>query len=344
MKKNKQNVELILLDKCTLQSLNDEDLKIVSKHKLLVPEIFLIENLKRTETINKLSKLKSSYWIEHWTILAKNNLLGQSVTINQEDLRKITDDPVEVKKQVKLAKKAAKEYDELPQKLIEQSQLDLSPKGSKNRVIDSVRKQTRAYLPDNKITDEDISKIVANTWRETKNILTVPHSDWKTISQSVINDLDNKPIQEEHRHLKENERAYICNAAWLDFACLYFQTTESEKSQIFNRWNEESHQCLKYFAPYAYYFLALEFTISWHIRKSKGNHKREILRDLGYLYYAHYTNVTFHTCDRQLKDTIEKIPFLNHIREEMVYFYNDEEQRPGKLNKSDWLNRLKSTN
>ena len=340
MEKSKQNVKLILLDKCTFQSLKDEELKIVSKHKLLVPDIFLIENLKRTETINKLSKLKNSYWIEHWSILAKNNLLAQSATITQEDIRKITDDPIELKKQAKLAKKTAKEYDELPPKLIEQSVLDLSPKGSKNRVIDSVINQIRAHFPDNKITDDEISRIVANTWRKTKNILTVPHSHWKTISQSVINDLDNKPIEEEHRHLKESERTYICNAAWLGFACLYFQTTESEKSQIFNRWNEKFHQHLKYFAPYTYYVLALEFTISWHIRKSKGNHKREILRDLGYLYYAGYTNVTFHTCDRQLKDTIEKIPFLNHIQKKMVYFYNDEENRPGELNKSNWLNKL----
>ena len=65
------------------------------------------------------------------------------------------------------------------------------------------------------------------------------------------------------------------------------------------------------------------------------------MRDLNYLYYAHFTNVTFHTCDRKLKETIEKIPFLKRIQEKMVYFNNDEEQRQGELNKSDWLNMLK---
>lgn len=159
----------------------------------------------------------------------------------------------------------------------------------------------------------------------------------------MINDLDNKPIREEHRHLKENERTYICNAAWLDFVCYYFQTIESEKLQIFNRWQEKFCQSLKYFASYAYYLLALEFTIACHITKSKGNHKREIMRDLGYLYYTNCTNVAFHTCDRKLKDTIQKIPFLKYTQEKMVYFYNDEVKRDGELNKSDWLKLLKDT-
>ena len=66
------------------------------------------------------------------------------------------------------------------------------------------------------------------------------------------------------------------------------------------------------------------------------------MRDLRYLYYAHYDNVTFHTCDRRLKDTIQKIPFLKHIQKTMVYFYNDEVERDGALNKSDWLKLLQN--
>ena len=158
-----------------------------------------------------------------------------------------------------------------------------------------------------------------------------------------MDDLNNKPIREEDRLLKESERSYIRNKEWLDFACLFFQTTEKEKIQIFKRWEEKYHQNLKYFASYTYYVLALELTIALRIIKSKGSYKREIMRDLGYLYYANCKNVTFHTCDRQLKDTAEKIPFLKHIQEKMVYFYNDEEQRPGELNRSDWLKMLKNT-
>ena len=263
---------------------------------MLVPDIFLIENFKKTETINKICQLENTYGIDHWSVLAKGDLLGQGIAITQGDIREITDDPVKLKKQVKLAKQIAKEYDEWPKKLIARSLLDLSPKGSKHRVTDNVKSLVRTYSPHSEITDDEISRMVSDIWRKTKNILTVPHSDWKTISQSMINHLDNKPIEEEHRHLKENERAYICNAAWLDFACEYFQTTGSEKSQIFDRWQEKFRQPLRYFASYAYYILALEFTISWHITKSKGNYKREIMRDLRYLYYAHYDNVTFHTC------------------------------------------------
>ncbi len=342
MKKDNQNPELILLDKCTFQSLKSEELEIASKHKLLIPEIFLIENLKRPETINKICQLENTYAIDPWYVLGKKDLLGQGITINQGDARQITDDPVKLKEQVALAKKIAKEYDELPKKLIKQS-IDFSWKGSKNRVAKDIKNQLGRDLTAKELTDDQINRLVNDLWRETKNILTVSHSDWRIISQTVINDLNNKPIREEHRHLKENERTYICNAEWLHFACQYFQTTESEKSQIFNRWQEKFCQSLKYFASYAYYLIALEFTISWHITKSKGNHKREIMRDLGYLYYANCTNVTFHTCDRHLRDTIEKIPFLKRIQEKMVYFYNDEENRPGELNKSDWLKLLKDT-
>ena len=342
MPKNSENLELILLDKCTIQSLTNEELEIVSGHKTLVPGILLIENLKREETISKLSKLENTYWIDHWSRLAISDLLGQEIEMNQADVTEMIEDSTELKKHVKLAKKTAKAYDEWPKKLMKGS-LDLSSKGSKNWIVEGVKDQLRTYPLDREITDDEIIRIVDNLWKETKNILTIPHSDWEAISRSVINDLDNKRIKEEHRHLKENERTYICNMAWLDFACQYFQTTQSEKSKIFNRWVEKFHQNLKYFAPYAYYLLALEFTISWHIRKSKGNYKREIMRDLEYLYYAHYTNVTFHTCDRRLKDTIHKIPFLKHMQEKMVYFYNDEEQRPGELNKSDWLEMLKYT-
>ena len=342
MEKNNQNPELILLDKCTFQSLKDEELKIVSKHNILVPDIFLIENFKRKETLNKICRLENTHGIDNWYALAKRDLLGQGITIIQEGVREITDDPVKLKEQMKLAKQIAKQYDEWPKKLIKQS-IDFSSKGSKNRVVEGVKNQVRTYLPDREITDNEISRMVNNIWRKTKNILTVPHSDWRTISKLVINDLDNKPMREEHRHLKEAERAYVCNAAWLDFTCRYFQTTESEKSQIFNRWQESFRQHLKYFAPYAYYLLVLEFTMSWHITKSKGNHKREIVRDLRYLYYANLTNVTFHTCDRHLKETIQKIPFLKHIQEKMVYFYNDQVKRDGELNKSDWLTLLKNT-
>lgn len=226
MKNNDQNLEFILLDKCTFQSLKDEELEILSKHKLLVPDIFLIENLKRTETINKICKLENTYRIDHWNMLAKNDLLGQGVTVTQEDLTKITDDPISLKKQMKLAKQIAKEYDDRPKKLIEQSLLDLSPKGSKHRVIEGIKNRLRTFSPDRQITDDEIGRIVDNMWSKNKNILTASHSDWESISQLVINHLDNKPIEEKHRHLKENERTYICNAAWLDFACYCFQTTE----------------------------------------------------------------------------------------------------------------------
>ena len=178
--------------------------------------------------------------------------------------------------------------------------------------------------------------------KRTESIFSITHDDWEKLSQIVIDDLNNKPIRPENRHLKESERSYIRNKEWLDFVCLYFQTTEEEKTQIFKRW-EKCPQHLKYFAPYAYYVLALELTIALRVMKSKGSYKREIMRDLGYLYYANLTNVTFHTCDRQLKETIQKIPFLKHIQEKMVYFYNDEVKRDGELNKSDWLKLLKNT-
>ena len=98
MPKNNQNLELILLDKGTIQSLKPEELKVISKYKILVPSIVLIENLKREETINKISKLKNTYYIEHWNDLGKNSLLGQKIMISQADLTEITDDPDELRK------------------------------------------------------------------------------------------------------------------------------------------------------------------------------------------------------------------------------------------------------
>lgn len=205
-----------------------------------------------------------------------------------------------------------------------------------------IRNEIKTNYPSIEITDEMI-EMAETEFKRKKSLFTAIHADWEYLSQLTINDLDNKPIRPENRHLRESERAYVRNKEWLDFACTLFQTTEEEKTQIFKRWEEKHHQNLKYFAPYAYYVLALELTIALRVIKSKGSYKREIMRDLGYLYYANCANVTFHTCDHQLKDTIEKIPFLRHIQEKMVYFYNDEEQRPGELNKSDWLKILKNT-
>lgn len=337
MDKDTQNLKLILLDKCTIQSLNSENLKIVSKHKILVPDIVLIENLKRTETVNKLSKLGDTYWVEHWSKLARNDLLGQKIEITQDDLKGIIDDSKELKKQVKLAKKVAKEFDKIPQRLL-QTNIDLSNKYIMRQIISEFKRlYPNVEIPDHVIETTKIEM------KSKRSIFNIAHNDWESISQLIINELGNKPIRPENRHLKESDRTFLRNNEWLEFACGYFQTTDEQKAQIFKRWEEEKHQNLKYFAPYAYYILALELTIGTHIIKSKGNHKLEIMRDMGYLYYAHFTNVTFHTCDHQLKKTIEKIPFLKRIQEKMVWFYNDEVQRPGELNRSDWLKTLKNT-
>lgn len=337
MDKDTQDLELILLDKCTIQSLNSENLKVVSKHNILVPDITLIENLKRNETIDKLSKLENTYWVEHWSRLAKDDLLGRKIEIIQTDLKEIIDNPKELKKQVELAKKVAKEFDKIPQRYL-QTGIDLSYKNNFNFVTSRLREHYPLLKIPNNVNEKTKAEM-----KKKKSLFNITHDDWESISQFVINDLDNKPIRPENRHLKEHERTKIRNREWIDFACNYFGTTEQERSQVIKRWTERRHQNLKYFAPYAYYILALKLTIGLHIIKSKGHYKREIMRDLGYLYYAHFTNVTFHTCDRQLKETIHEIPFLKRIQEKMVYFYNDEEQRPGELNRSDWLNILKNT-
>ena len=337
MPKNSQDSELILLDKCTIQSLTNEELKIISKYKLLVPSIVLIENLKREETIKKISKLKNTYYIAHWNDLARNNLLGREITISQGDITEITDDPVKLRELVKLAKEIAKKYDKFPEEL-RQMNIDLSIKNNMNSAVEKWEEDH----PNRKIPD-NIIKETKDEMKRTKSIFSISEADWKEMSEFIVNDLNNKRIRREDRHLKENERIRKCNERWLLFACRHFQTTEAEKIQIFKRWREEFHHPLIFFAPYAYYVLALELTIGLRIIKSGGSYKREIMRDLEYLYYANIPNVTFHTCDRQLKDTIEKISFLNHIQEKMVYFYNDKEQRPGKLNKSDWLKMLKTS-
>lgn len=337
MPKNNQDLELILLDKCTIQSLKPDELEIVSQHNILVPNIVLIENLKREETINKISKLKNTYYIAHWNDLAKNNLLGQEITMSRADITEITDDPVELKKLVKFAKKKGKEYDQFPEELL-QMNIDLS---IKNNMNSTVAKWEEDH-PNRKIPDNIIQETKDEMKRE-KSIFSISEADWKEMSEFIIDDLNNKRIKREDRHLKENDRTRKCNERWLHFACRHFQVTEEEKTQIFKKWEQQFHHPLKYFAPYAYYILALELTIGLRIIKSKGSYKREIMRDLEYLYYANCPNVTFHTCDRQLKDTIEKIPFLKHIQEKMVYFYNDEEQRRGELNKSDWLKLLQNT-
>ena len=108
MKKDNRDFELILLDKGPVQSLKSEELPIVSKHKILVPDIFLIENLKRKKTLNKLSQLKNTYWVKHWGLLAKESLQGQfdrTVTVTQEDLTEITDDPKNLKKRQNLPRR-----------------------------------------------------------------------------------------------------------------------------------------------------------------------------------------------------------------------------------------------
>ena len=339
MKKDNQDFKLILLDKGPIQSLKNEELEIISKHKILVPDIFLIEHLKRTETRKKTSKLKDTYWIDNSHVLAKNALLGREMTVVPNDLTKIVDDPAELKKHVELAKKAAREHDDFPRKLLQHG-MDLSPKSGRRRILNGIKSQLKR---DGIKINDNMIKYVESELKQQKTIVTIKHDDWENLSQIIINDLDNKPIREEDRHLKESERAFVCNKEWLDFVCECLQTTPKEKTQIFKRWEQKFHQNLKFFAPYVYYFLALEATTILHIRKSKGSHKREIMRDLKYLHYANCSNVTFHTSDRQLKDTIHKIPFLRHIREKMVYFNNDEVNRPGELNRSDWLKKLQNS-
>ena len=339
MKKDNQDFELILLDKGPIQSLKNEELEIVAKHKILVPDIFLIENLKRKETRNKISKLKNTYWINNSNLLAKDALLGREMTMVPNDLTKIVDDPEELKKHVELAKRAAREYDDFPRRLL-QNGIDLSPKSGRERIMNGIKSELKR---DGRKMSDNTIKHIESELKQMKTIVTIKYDDWENLSQIIINDLDNKPIREEDKYLKESERAYVCNKEWLDFACECFQTTSEEKTQIFKRWKQKFHQNLKFFAPYVYYFLVLESTTILHIRKSKGSHKREIMRDLRYLHYANCTNVTFHTCDRQLKDTIQKIPFLRHIQEKLVYFNNDEVNRPGELKRSDWLKTLEDS-
>lgn len=139
MDKDTQELQLILLDKCTIQNLKSEEhdpeeLEIVSKHNKLVPDIVLIENLKRKETINKLSKLENTFWVEHWSKLAKDALLGRKIEITQNDLKEILDNPKELKKQVKLAKKVAIEFDKIPQKYMQKG-IDLSFENNFSSVI-----------------------------------------------------------------------------------------------------------------------------------------------------------------------------------------------------------------
>ena len=341
MEKNDQNLELILLDKCTIQSLGNDELEIISKHKILVPDIFLIENFKRKETLNKINKLKNIYWVRHWGLLAKDALLGQGITVTPEDLTKITDDPEELKNQTKLAKKIAKHYDDFPKKLLQKS-VDLSPKSSRERIMKRVISECKRLYPSIEITD-NIIKVAETELKQRESLFSIEHDDWAKLSRIVLNDLNNKPIREENRHLKEDQRTYIRNKEWLDLACECFQAGAEEKIKIFNRWEETPLKNLKYFASYAYYILALQLTMVLHITKSKGSYKREIMRDMGYLYYANCSNVTFHTCDRKLKDTIQKISFLKHVQDKMVYFYNDEVDRPGELNRPDWLKILKDS-
>ena len=314
MKKDNQDFELILLDKGPIQTLKNEEMEIISKHKILVPDIFLIENLKRKETLNKLSQLKNTYWIDNAHLLAKDALLGREMTVVPNDLTKIVDDPAELKKNEELAKKAASEYDDFPKKLLKNG-IDLSPKSGRKRILNGIKSELKR---DGIKMNDNMIKYVESELKQQKTIVTIRHDDWENLAQIIINDLDNKPIREEDRYLKESERAFVCNKEWLDFVCECFQTTPEEKKQIFKRWEQKFHQYLKFFAPYAYYFLALEATTILHIRKSKGSHKREIMRDLKYLHYANCSNVTFHTSDRQLKDTIHKIPFLRHIQEKIV--------------------------
>ena len=336
MDKDTENLELILLDKCAIQSLNSENLGVVSKHNILVSDMTLIENLKRNETINKLSKLENTYSVEHWSRLAKEDLLGQKINFPQIDLKEIIDNPKELKKQIRLAKKVAKEHDDFPRKLLK-GNIDLTFENNYNLVISRLREQSRFLRIPNNLKENTKAKI-----KKKKSLFSISPGDWEAVSQFFIDNLNNKPIRKENRHLKENERTYLRNKEWIDFTCFYFQTTEEEKSQIFCRWVREEKLKLEFFAPLAYNILLLDLTIALYIIKSKGHYKQEIMRDLGYLYYAHFSNVTFHTCDRQLKETIHKIPFLKHIREKMVWFYNDEEVRPGELNRSEWLKILKN--
>ena len=338
MKENTQNLELILLDKCTIQSLTDEELGIVSKHKILVPSIVLIENLKRHETIKKISKLENTYHAEHWSILAKDDLLDQDLEIAKGDITEITDNPTELENYIKIAKDAAEAYDKFPQELQERIPHE---KLSFEHNMDLVISRFKELDPNIKIP-HNLGKKTKVGIKKRGSLFTINQGDWREPSLHVINDLNNKPIRKENRHLKEEQRTYIRNKEWIDFACDYLGVTEAEKFQIFKNWTKKGHKNLKFFAPYAYYVLALELTIALYILKSNGNYKKEIMRDLEYLYYAHYANVTFHTCDGQLKDTIHKIPFLSRIEKKMVYFYNDKENRPGELNKSDWLKTLEN--
>ena len=200
MKTGDQNLELILLDKGTFQSLKSEELEIVSKHKLLVPDIFLIENLKRTETLNKLCELENTFQIDHWYVLAKENLLGQGITVIPADIKTITDDPVKLREQIKLAKKIAREYDESPQELLKMN-IDLSIKNNMDLTISEFKK----LYPDINISN-DMIKGTKDGMKRRKSLFSIGEADWKGMSQFIINDLNNKPIRKENRHLKENER------------------------------------------------------------------------------------------------------------------------------------------
>ena len=178
--KNNQDLELILLDKCTIQSLKPEELKVISKHKILVPDILLIENLKREETLSKLSELKNTYWIKHWGLLAKEALLGQLdqiITVTPANLTEITDDPKELQKQTKLAKKMARYYDDFPRKLL-QKNVDLSAKGNWDQIKKRLIFEVNRFYPHIEITN-DLLKTMEAQYKQKESLFTIEHGDWK---------------------------------------------------------------------------------------------------------------------------------------------------------------------
>ena len=131
-----------------------------------------------------------------------------------------------------------------------------------------------------------------------------------------------------------NNNTEIC----IDLCCKVFQATPKMKERIFQRWQANLRPNLRAFAPYSHYILALELTIIAHILKSKGNHKKEILRDLSYVYYVYGLDITFHTCDQKLMKIINQIDWFNGLNKKVVSFYNNDNGTP---NKAQWIETLK---
>ena len=98
--------------------------------------------------------------------------------------------------------------------------------------------------------------------------------------------------------------------------------TREERTEIFNRFLNESMPPISRFAPYALGVAIWTYTIQLYLRENPENAApKGALRDAAYLLYTTYKDISFVSGDKWHKKFVDEVPLFEGVRKNFIFVY-----------------------